>query len=174
MRLKSLLALPECSIYALTYHDRKRIHLFYSTNTAAHLFRNLENIKYRRIKDKHLLRYAENYDIEILEVFENPKTDIERLVQKSTIHDIEIRFHKMGYKVFKPNNIPKFKFSCKLRSDGRLCLSLVTKQGDNIVIGIFDDIDQCETYKESLGSPKYIICNNDLTKAYYTLLKDDK
>ncbi len=137
------------------------------------MVRQLQDIKYRRIRDKHLLRYRNNYRFEIIEKFDLPNNDIERLLQKLTIQDIEIRFHNLGYKVIKSFNVPKFNFFTTLESDGKLYLYLVNKQGNRLVVGVFNNRKEHDEYKEFLGSPKYIVCSNDLTKNYYTCLKND-
>lgn len=168
MKLRDLLDIPECGIYALIHEKSKRIFLYYTNNMSNHFIRNLDNIKYGRVRDGHLKRYRKDYRFEVIEKLELPTTHLQRIVQRHGLRDLEKKYTAIGYKVTIPSNTPKFRFHTLL-SSGNACifLKLINKNNDSFVIGVFDNKAECDSYIAYLGYPHFIFCTNTISKLYF-------
>lgn len=164
MRLRLLTDIPECGIYALIHPKSKRMTLYYTTNIISHLLRTTENIRYGRVRDPHLKKYRKDYEFRVIEELVLPASNQERILQKTLVLDIAARYRDLGYKVSVPFNIPKFKFSIKLNT--YIYLYIINKNGNELLLGVFDTKSECTEYVQFLGSPKYVISINELTKKY--------
>lgn len=165
MKLRDLLDIPECGIYALIHEKSKRIFLYYSNNMSSHLMRLVQNLKYGRVREPHLKRYRKDYQFEIIEKLPIPASNQERLLQRFSLREIEKKYKDLGYQVVVPCNTPKFKFFVILDSNF-IKLFIINKNNDRILLGVFSTKKECDSYVEFLGTPKYVICNNRLTLDY--------
>lgn len=166
MKLSVLLDIPQCGIYALINDSSKRVCLYYSINIMSHFLRLLEDIKNKRVSNKHLVKYSGSYRFEIIEKLPIPTSNQERNLQLYSIRDVQKIWEDKGYRATVPSNVPVYRFVTRLEVSG-MKLFIVSKKGDELLLGVFSSKSECTDYMSFLGTPKYIVCTNSLTSNYY-------
>lgn len=160
--LKLLYNMPKNSIYALINEQDKEIFLTYSTNSLSSLTRLINEIKagYGLSIDLSKFQYK------LLEEIKNQQILAFRF---NYWYDY---FKNDGYKLYNKRKPVNYKLNYTVGQDfrnkaNRLLYAILKNRSKEIVLGVFDNINECTTFIQNYGDLYSIKhADNNLTKEY--------
>lgn len=166
--IKELLSLPEKCIYGLFDDSNKSVYIGYSSNTIRTIYSNLMNLKYSNIDLSKLeFRVIEPIDSNI-----RLRVRYEYWVSN---------YSNNGWKMLRDYKAVGYKLRIEARSDesknkhGKtyLYVSLVSRARKELIVGVFDAIEECNDFVKSNYSNiiDVIFADNKLTHDYRKNLK---
>lgn len=174
MDIKELLNHSNPGVWGFLNTKDKRFFISYSNNILSSVSRNIAQIQDKSHTCRKLIRDLPNLQLVVLQKVDTRDTKTLKLIAMELMEG----FKAKGYTPYKNVTLVSYKLRTVITTDYKIHILLVNKRNDKIVVGVFDNIDDSESFI-SINYPnnkitKVIYSDNSLTKEFYNQRKEVK